>query len=242
MKVLGARSDELHEIDRLHAATSAVAICSPNVRRHVADLSDPHCILASPTHTGLVFWGIDDAGRSPSTVELPILGEPWELVAGTLVRCDVLTDIMPSEQESATWCLLLAGWDGSSVPIATVALDVRSGLPRRGAVVRPSLDVPMDFEDSSETSIIALDMERGGRLSVLFKGGKLEMWSLFTSRHLGSWEIKWEFGRDDLKPTAICSNGTDAVFAVGRSIRLGPVLLRTELQFGIVDQGVVSPR
>lgn len=235
-KVIGMQGDEFREIDRLNVPASAATICSSSdgTSLHSASASIPRCILVSPVQNSLAFWGIGDTGQSPHMIEVPILGEAWQSVAGAITRCDALVDMAPSERSPGTWCLLLAGWDGSSIPLATLALDDESGLPSSGAMVRPSLDAPID-DQGLEKNVVSLSMDHAGMLSVLFAQGRLEMWNLFTSQHLGSWVLKWDSGKDDFKPAAICSNGTEALFTVGRSAKKGPVLLRTELRFGFAD-------
>jgi len=131
----------------------------------------------------------------------------------------------------------LAGWDGTSVVIASLLLDASRGEwhldPR--FKVRPGLgrcmtddgnclfEGPLHYDD-----VRALQIGAGGRtLMVLLGGGFLDGWDLAMGSFLGRWRLSSEH-------SGMCHNGEDLLFV--RQGPEGPVLEVAPLPHALVER------
>lgn len=166
----------------------------------------PECMLGLLTEGGLAVWQFGDA-RSSATI-LPVEGQPWKSMTGSVLRCDRLGYQAAPAEDQAFWCLVLAGWDGERIPVAVVPLGVGSGEKfaiAAGAAVRPRFDVPLELGPPSAALDVppALHLDPGtGRLLALLRGhGKateLQAWDLAgEQRSLGRRQLPASLAGDD---------------------------------------------
>lgn len=127
----------------------AVAVCGP---------PPEGCLMATLEENGsaVAVWQ-HGAPRSGATV-LPLeSSRPWKLLAGAVMRCVALRgmDLNAGEAGAAAgagWCLLLAGWDGTRLPVAVVALPGDPATPPRSGRVLPTFDVPLRLPQSARNA------------------------------------------------------------------------------------------
>jgi len=176
--------------------------------------AESKCLVGKAIPAGLVVWPF---GESPTTSEaatLSVKGQPWRLLAGAVVRCSKVAEILTHPGANETLCLLLAGWDGQRLPVAAVPLSswastTSQPLPMAAEVVVPRFEAPVDgFVESSRdmesaTSPTSLHISaESGRLWAVFPEGHVQAWDLFGARRLGSWWPQWP-----LRGAAVCEAG-----------------------------------
>jgi len=170
----------------------AAVLCgiSPNS----APPQKPACIVGEPSDDGIAFWSMGQERTGPGMILLPLMGNPWHLMTGSMVKCEEVAGfLIDHESSEATWCLLLVGCDGVQLPVAVVPLAAGSALPAADAVVSPVVDAPLTqswgLPDDDE-AVISLHIEpRSGRLWATLAGGELQAWELLGEepKSLGRW-------------------------------------------------------
>lgn len=159
--------------------------------------------------------GSSDQGFVP--VQTP---SSWRIAAVAWEPCAVIANTTTCNE---AW---LAGWDGSSVVLASTRLDPAAGAWR----TRPQFQVhpgmgrhvgaPARRANASHetySDVRALHLAPGGRaLAVLLGGGQLDLWNLAAGVHLGRWRLPGG------EYSALCREGAELLLA--RHAEDGPVL------------------
>lgn len=234
---------------------TAAALCaSPEDFR-----AAPACLMGLPTAGGVIFWPMGSGPTGADAVTLAVEGRPWRRLAGAAVRCSEADASRADAEEGPPspedWCLLLAGWDGESVPVAVLRLPGGPGTAPEAGSIRPRFDIPMPATDTNATGLtastsglcadpdqeceqedgerVALHLEpKRGRLWALVDGGELRAWELLRPRSLGSWRPSWPKQVKDFQGAALCHQDGSGLLVVGRGASSGPSLLRAELPKG----------
>jgi len=165
------------------------------------------------------------SASSPPPVRMPA---SWRTVATAWEPCAARAN---SSCDKA-W---LAGWDGTSVAVATAHLDAPSGAWR----VRPQFRVHPGLGRHSGTShanrslaaytdVRALHLSPGGRtLAVLLGSRELDLWDLSAGSRLGRWALSHDYA-------ALCRDGAELLLA--RQDDDGPVLELMRLPWASVPR------
>jgi len=219
----------------------AVAMCGPAE----AGAGDRACLWGALEDDGVAVWTFGERRRPGSNaVLLPLHSErPWRHFTGAIAPCRDAARLQPqgvspmphpsvdrraAEAVEPSWCLLLAGWDGESLPVAVVPLSSGpSMLPSEGAAVSAYVDAPL-AQLVSRATVSALHLSAGGRRlwAVLF-GGHLQAWDLHALQVLGLWGLLGPTQAGEMDPVALCedpSSGRLMLAAVGAAG--GPQLLQ----------------
>eukprot|EP00931_Biecheleriopsis_adriatica_P076169 TRINITY_DN49904_c0_g1_i1.p1 TRINITY_DN49904_c0_g1~~TRINITY_DN49904_c0_g1_i1.p1 ORF type:complete len:1178 (+),score=234.49 TRINITY_DN49904_c0_g1_i1:92-3535(+) len=221
---VGAEPVQLEEVSRWRMPRSSAACAGlPGLQG---------CLLVAAGQDSLEVWPAVSSRLGPDTVTLKSAdGAPWKLVAASAVHCESVARLLPSEEVGvAEWCLLLAGWDGSMLPVAAVPLPRGPGSPPMAdAVVRAGLDVPLEADDAKKgvPGVLALHLEpTEGRLWALLSTGDIEAWDLLGSHSHGRWRPEWPaaFGTG-FQPVAICEDSSLGVLVLSHSGRGGGAVL-----------------
>lgn len=222
----------LEELERTSVLSSTVFLCEPrNFSLHSSpQLELTRCLSASPVSGGVEVRALASErgdSRDEEAVLLTVVGKPWRLLAGGLVKCTNVRGLLAPGALSSTWCLLVAGWDGELLPVAAVPLPRGPGRPPApGQRLSPAFDAPLPPAEA-EKGIVALHVEpRRGRLWALLASGVLEAWDLIGARSLGHRRLRWPPGTAGFRATALCEDVARGVLlAAGRSELAGPLLL-----------------
>eukprot|EP00434_Breviolum_minutum_P036515 symbB.v1.2.032357.t1/scaffold3874.1/size48982/2 len=197
---------QLEEVQRLRMPRAVSAACSPGSKLL-------ECLLLTTTQDGLEIWPAKAARRDG--VSLRLADRPWHLATGSTVPCAKVLQLLPPDEVGlAEWCLLLAGWDGQSIPIAAVPL--LGGVSKPPTLsVRPGLDAPLK-EDAKGT--VALHLDSYGQLVALLSTGYIEAWDLFASRSLGRWRPQWP---QSFHPVGFCQDENVGFLVIGHNTDRG---------------------
>jgi len=171
----------------------AVALCTKvldTLQGEVQVLGSASCLWGALEDDSLALWPYGQSRqRSESGVVLRIHSgsRPWRHFTGAIVRCSDAALLLQGEsaQQGDDWCLLLAGWDGVSVPL--VALHLPGGPsqpPAADAMVVSYVDAPLPRLRDALVSTLHLDAE-SGQLWALLAGGELQVWDLTRLRSIG---------------------------------------------------------
>eukprot|EP00445_Apocalathium_hangoei_P000690 CAMPEP_0203840066 /NCGR_PEP_ID=MMETSP0359-20131031/553_1 /ASSEMBLY_ACC=CAM_ASM_000338 /TAXON_ID=268821 /ORGANISM="Scrippsiella Hangoei, Strain SHTV-5" /LENGTH=989 /DNA_ID=CAMNT_0050754213 /DNA_START=71 /DNA_END=3037 /DNA_ORIENTATION=- len=202
----GRRGRRLEALSPFAFPGGAVALCadapsaasrSMQERDPVPENASAPCLMGQLTERGIAFWPLGSDRGSAETVELPVEGRPWQLLAGAAVRCEAVSGLLDGlDVDLASWCLLLAGWDGRHLPIAAVPLP--RGLdspPDSSSSVSPAFAAPLSAlrvapPSEAAVAVASLSLEpRRGRLWALLSDGALQAWELLGEEpmSLGRW-------------------------------------------------------
>lgn len=198
-----------------------------------------HCLLGALTSEGLAVWRWGSTRTDARLI--PVAGKPWRKVTGVLSQCigeymaDMLNDerVIDGASSASRWCLVLAGWDGKRLPVASVLLPLGPGsLPSEGARIRPRFSVPLAgaLQGNSASEVAALQLvPRRGRLWAALGDGSLQAWNILQPKWLGIWHPHWPLGtaEEGFKVAAICEEAGGPLLVAGESPS-GPLLLRSE--------------
>lgn len=237
----------LDEAFRSRASPGETLICNRTeapLGPSVAPAPKSDCIFVAPDQGGLAFWPAGAARSGPSAAVLPLDSAPWKLIAGGIVPCRSVGSLLPPQDKGESLsCLVLAGWDGTMLPVAVLPLPLSGLLPSRGHLVQPSVDVPL-YPIGERLEIVALHFApESGRLWAIKAGNEVQAWDLLKSRSLGRLKLQWPYGDGvggaaaGFQPAAVCEDTWRGVLvAVGRSGIGGPTLLRARLPLEIIDR------
>lgn len=223
----GSSAMRVEELDRVRVPQSTVILCAPHSEAPALQSRLESCLMAAPSPEGLVIWqGRQDQGTQ--SVVLPWDGPPWRLLAGTILNCAQVKDLLLERHWAGSWCILLAGWDGELLPIAALRLPVGPvRLPPEGTRVSPIFDAPFAIADPA--GVAALHVEpRRGRLWAALSDGDLEAWDLLEFSALGRYSSQWP-AQVKLRPLALCEDESRGLLVLGRSDGAGPALFRADL-------------
>eukprot|EP00931_Biecheleriopsis_adriatica_P090603 TRINITY_DN64565_c0_g1_i2.p1 TRINITY_DN64565_c0_g1~~TRINITY_DN64565_c0_g1_i2.p1 ORF type:complete len:958 (+),score=196.17 TRINITY_DN64565_c0_g1_i2:92-2965(+) len=204
------------------------------------------CLLAIPvvdsTEGGIKLLQLSDVIPQHDlvtdvTLRLSSVGSPWLRVAGALLQCSDVKHLGGVDDAlDSSWCLLLAGWDGQSLPVAMVPLDRLE----EGTLLQPLFDVLANKQQAwaaggncsaaagSEAArqVSGLGLEpASGNLWVLWSDNDLEAFDLLGGKHLGSWKPKWPS-----PPVSLCPRGGQELVVLGQTEASQPELVRAMLQ------------
>lgn len=230
---------ELEELNAKSFPASSVMICDSEAKEE--------CLQAALTTQGLRLW----SSEVDTTVQ--ITGKTWRRVAGVQAPCESLEPLLRASPVGRSWtgrCLLLAGWDGSRLPVAVLPW------PSAGATVSPIVDAPLTLPgrqvrprgardaqspstatcaaEGSTVQVKSLSLEASALRLWALQGQDLWGWDLLHGRVLGRWTLP-DFRRG-FEATAICA-GSGAtrrprLMLAGRIIddgRPGPELLVSKI-------------
>mmetsp|Transcript_67467 Transcript_67467/g.181535 ORF Transcript_67467/g.181535 Transcript_67467/m.181535 type:complete len:246 (+) Transcript_67467:1-738(+) len=143
-----------------------------------------------------------------NATHLRVQGDPWLQLAAATVRCQMVARLLASGHEAAEWCILLAGWDNTTFPVAALPLPHGPGRPPpagvTAGVLAPAAAVPVNVQ-ARGSAVVALHIEAlTGRLWAVWANGELQAWDLLGSRSVGIWRPPWPW-RGDPVGVAICS-------------------------------------
>lgn len=214
----GADAVQLEEVQRGRLPRAVSAACSPagngSEKSQDALLS---CLFLATTQDGLEIWPAKGAkgSRSGDGASLRLADRPWQLATGSTVPCAKVIQLLPPDEVGlAEWCLLLAGWDGQSIPIAAVPLLHGVSKPPTHSV-RPGLDAPLKEETKGT---VALHLNSHGQLIALLSTGYIEAWDLFASRSLGRWRPQWP---ESFQPVGFCQDANVGFLVIGHDTDRG---------------------
>ncbi|CAJ1382679.1 unnamed protein product [Effrenium voratum] len=162
----------------------AVPICGD------APDGDDGCLFAAARGGGVALW----PWRSLDVTDAP-LARPWHRLAGASVPCRRLAPLAPEFSELEERCLLLVGWDGQRLPVATLRLS--GGAPSAAERLELRFDVPLERGDAD---VRAMHLDSSGQLWLLL-GNELLSWQLLAGEFLGRWQPHWR----DFTPRALCA-------------------------------------
>jgi hypothetical protein len=198
----------------------AVAVCASSSSQG----NVPPCLMILPLSQGISVWPMHGA-RSEHEVRLSLVGQPWRLLTGSISPCTEQDAIdQKPDKNNSRWCLLLAGWDGKRIPIASVPLN--GGLPRSGKL-QPQFSVPWrsHVEQAGEISArpeqqtkanqapLALHIGSNGTyVWTLSVGGVLRKWSFHRQRLAGDWLVS-----GNLKEAGMCEASGNALTFIGHN-------------------------
>eukprot|EP00913_Durusdinium_trenchii_P016736 g15732.t1 len=144
-----------------------------------------------------------------------IRGAPWRRVAGVQVPCKNVEALLTASQPGRLdgRCLLLAGWDGSRLPVAILRWPVEG--PWKA--VSPIFDVPLKIGNRKKATpgeaqvcqaqekrqVLSMSLEPQALRLWALAGQELWGWDLLSGRVLGHWPLP-DFQRD-FEPTALCA-------------------------------------
>lgn len=208
---------------------SAVALCAAGREA---------CLLGAATEAGIALWPWGSSPSGDDAVVLPVQGLPWQSLTGAVVQCKEAAPLLP-QGISATWCLLLSGWDGEHALVAAAPLPHGPARPPQRKRLVPRLDVPLSLQpvacrDGEDVCPAAADAPllsfegRDGRLWVLHSSsGMLEAWDLFSFQQRGKWRLQWQQARD-FRATAFCGDSQAGLLVTGTDELSGPRLFRIQ--------------
>eukprot|EP00930_Biecheleria_cincta_P032295 TRINITY_DN22412_c0_g1_i1.p1 TRINITY_DN22412_c0_g1~~TRINITY_DN22412_c0_g1_i1.p1 ORF type:complete len:961 (+),score=165.42 TRINITY_DN22412_c0_g1_i1:94-2976(+) len=206
------------------------------------DLMAGPCLAAMLRDDGkeLVLWRIsDDRIGAPDAVVLSVEGMPWLTFSGSVLPCQSTRQLLsPGSDLTEGSCLLLAGWDGTRLPLATVPLTEKllsaTGSANTSWSVSPRVDAPISDleEDSNESAQMfeTLNLHltshvRGCRLWALLPARQVLLaWDMSSLRAMGQWQLSATG-----ETAAICETSGHALLLAGRSSTQEPRLWRSLL-------------
>lgn len=251
---------ELNALLEHQIPPDAVVLCMPNAQvsfREVADLrpliQERRCMLAAlqMNGTALALWGMD-APREEASI-LRVVGQsPWRSFAGALVPCSEVAELLEILDQSGgqdSWCILLAGWDGTRIPVAALRLRGNIDVPGLPSEVLPAFDLPGPRHQDSrsaatatagrlldaaarpaegmlgESGMVALHVDAPqARVWALSSEGDLELWDMASPKSLGVWQPQWPLtSLRDFQVAGLCgghNTGELHVLAQGQSAGL----------------------
>merc|ERR1712232_646390 len=186
---------------------SAAAICESEVRNvsrgndtftHIDEESATvFCVFVAPAAGGLVLWPArgDGGHLGANATILPVDGSPWRLSTAASIPCDRLSQLLPPWQRGkAASCLVLAGWDNSTIKVAVLPLlegrvlhDLLSTVsPSRAAAEQRAAVAPLQATVIAKrrAGVVALHLEPRGRLWVVLDSMELEAFDIVSARSL----------------------------------------------------------
>ena len=220
---------ELEEQSTKSFAVSSAMICGSEAKEE--------CLNAAVTADGLHLWG------DGVDTHLQIKGKAWRRVSGVQASCESLEPLLRASHAGEPWtgrCLLLAGWDGSHLPVVVLPWPSAAA-----AMVSPMFDVPLRLpgrqgrkggsHSSKSVQVTSLSMEAAELRLWALQGRDLWGWELLSGRVLGRWALP-DFNRD-FEATAICAGSSATrrarLMLAGRSRdshgRPGPELLVAQI-------------
>lgn len=184
---------------RARLPIAAVAACAaPPIGSNSAG-GGSGCLLAELLQGIVTIWPLGEDRAGASTIRLVPEGAPWLHLAAATMHCNALPRMVPGNRSAAVWCLLLAGWDNTTFPLAALPLPHGPGRPPalpttaavRGAfVLPPSATVPVGVADRG-TVVTAVYLEASeGRLWALWASGDMQAWDLHAAHSIGHWSLQ----------------------------------------------------
>lgn len=252
-------------LPRANFPAGAVAICAYSDTSGTGAFRDARglidlCLWAALEENGTVvaLWPFGQSRRSDATT-LPVVGgPPWQRLAGSILRCEVVAPLLSQVEQQEEWCILFAGWDGESLPVAAVPLPGwPSLLPPLGALVAARAEAPLAPLPRAErcragsargaasqvgtcalaaggsrgSEVVALNLGPTGRLWAVLQGGRLQAWDLSQLRSIGHWRLRGP-GAEGSDGGEVETNAAAAV-AVCEDAKGGRLL--------VVGRGAVGP-
>lgn len=249
----------------------AIAVCMPTAEaprgttesKSASWISHGQCMFGALASNGtaVAMWG-KATGRDGARL-LPIVGpQPWQSLAGALTPCnevaDLLGPLVEQGDEQDTWCVLLAGWDGTRIPVAAFRMWGSVASPELSSEVLPAFDLPIprrkgsrspaaappskasaawqavaaDAGRSGSASAIALHVETPqARVWVLSPDGDLQAWGVASPKSLGTWRPQWQQADSrNFHVIGMCGNQDDgSLHVVGRDPSAGLRWLRARV-------------
>lgn len=213
---------ELREVSRSRIPAKTTAACSVEPTTGIKG-----CLLLAVSANGLDVWQAGSARSLATTVPLDD-GGSWKLVAGAVLRCSHMDKLLTAEElDIASWCLLLAGWDGNMIPVAAIPLSHGSDSPPAvGAVIRPGLDAPFHRSDAKQ-AVVAMHLQpTHGRLWAVLSTGEVEAWNLLAAYSYGRWRPSWPgTASQRFRPVALCEDFHSNIVAIGNGRYDGEAML-----------------
>lgn len=215
----------LLEVAKIRIPVAAVTVCWKGPEASKASPST-NCLMAAPSDEAIEFWPLgQELGADSSTVRLALNGaKPWIKMAAVLASCQSLKDMA----NAGSSCLVLAGWDGKTLPIAAIATTSLTPFRLDGGLLLPLFDVPT----SAASGLAALHIESSRadsvpRLWLVLDSGVSELWDLSSFSLVASWKAALPF-----RPTAICVSPRLGMLALGRT-GVAAVAMLSQLPLGM---------
>eukprot|EP00928_Gymnodinium_smaydae_P011613 TRINITY_DN14265_c0_g4_i2.p1 TRINITY_DN14265_c0_g4~~TRINITY_DN14265_c0_g4_i2.p1 ORF type:complete len:1144 (+),score=205.73 TRINITY_DN14265_c0_g4_i2:87-3518(+) len=196
-----------------------VALCGPPGGEARGAAAIQGCLFARPRERAIEFERPAPSGepaRRLLRVEDGFGGATWQLLAGCQVPCAAVGDMLVATavegedhggRGEASWCILLAGWDGASRSLAVAAARLAGGpgsLPLAREAIVPVFELPFGaglqgvgaqdvFVGASKSGmpsrpplarLVSLSLEAAsgrGRLHALLADGTVEAWELLPT-------------------------------------------------------------
>jgi len=206
------------------------------------------CMVAEPAAQGIRLWElrshVSDPPRRPTM--LTIQGPPWRQIAGAIVPCAKVQNLLPggaveddvtmetassvasssSSASSSPSCLIIVGFDGRHVPVAAARLPDGSDGALADSVLSPVFDVPLDLVGGAgaadSSSIASGDSSAVVALHVEASRGRL--WAAVAGNELRAWELlgddPQELGRWKTSTTGVDKAGGGGAAGVAHSERV----------------------
>jgi len=244
---------QLEELASSSLMPSSSLLCAPESRPPPlgTTVDTPPCLLGAPTKEGVALWPVGhDRWGSTATI-LPVQGAThWRSLAGAILPCIDIAEVLMLGNMESIWCLLLVGWDGSRLPVTAVPLALPGAsdsqaeekpVVARGTQAKVRFDIPL-LPSDSQRNITALHVQpQTGRLWALLGSDELQAWDLVGFRSLGRWRPQWPFSpAASFQAAAVCEDLSHGVFVMGRLSNGGreplPSLFRAELPVELAAQ------
>lgn len=184
-----------------------------------ADQAGSRCFLASlaPSQSALLLW----EPRSRATQNFT-LTRPWHLFSGAAVEC---AKIAWHPNVRSEWCVLLAGWDGQTLPLVVLPVELGS-LPQQP--FSPSFDIDVEAFSLGQEPV-AIHLEQGGLLWAWHADGSITLWDVLKLRRLRQWR---PLQQQSWKPLSFCIRNrtiSPEMLVLGQDSQAGLQLLRASV-------------
>lgn len=223
----------LVELDRSRfpRLTSLMCITETGRPANASQLNTSACVLIAPAQNGLAMWPPGKSRWDVNTTLVSLEGAAWRQMTGSILPCVRVEHFLSREEAAMTWCAILIGWDGKSVPIVVLPLRDGTLLPFVTSTIQPSLVVPL-FSRSKRRDVVAMSFEvQRGHLWTISNRSELDVWDLFNAQSLGRSKLTWPTEAPKFKPRGVCESVADGgLFIIGASDTTGPLLFQMQLE------------
>jgi len=212
----------LRETARTRLPEATALICGAAARNASTSTS---CWLAAPTNNSLRMWPVDTGHRGADALSFTFQGPPWLMVTGGLYSCSQVAHLLPSSEagDREGRCMLLAGWDGATIPVAAIRLNQTSLAAATSGQLISALSAPLpsraaaESDDGNDTlsqrALRAMHLEvASGRLWAVWADGTLQAWDVLAAQSIGHWRSQVLRRAGWRAPTAIavCGGSDDS--------------------------------
>lgn len=236
-----------HVVPNPHLGLKTTSFCYPD--SHPSRYGGPSCWQVSLNGNGHAAslhssWNNASFSSNARLSDISFGGHrPWKLLSGSFVSC---VEILAARNEavSATWCIILVGWDGEEMPVVVLPLtDGPRSSFETSLVYSWNLKLqPLSMLSSGRNDVAALHLRADALQTwVLSETNGLRLIDLLSGKTVGHWIPRWagcphRQGKSDkpsfdqFLPLAFCemtsplpmndthqASRTNHLFVVGRS-------------------------